>query len=123
VEGCNGGADAVGRRSSKSASCSGSRADLLPAVDLGALCLPGRVNRVLGALAGNELRLKVEMIDEGAVIDGLQKVANHIALGLVLAALIVARSDQTPSHVIVRTAARCFTGSAIPSPRLRRNDH
>jgi predicted unusual protein kinase regulating ubiquinone biosynthesis (AarF/ABC1/UbiB family) len=52
--------------------------------------LPGRVNRVLDALAGNELRLKVEMIDEGAVIDGLQKVANRIALGLVLASLIVA---------------------------------
>ena len=52
--------------------------------------LPGRVSRVLEALAGNELRLKVEMIDEGAVIDGLQKVANRIALGLVLAALIVA---------------------------------
>jgi hypothetical protein len=30
------------------------------------------------------------MIDEGAVIDGLQKVANRITLGLVLAALIVA---------------------------------
>jgi len=52
--------------------------------------LPGRVNRVLDALAGNELRLKVEMIDEGAVIDGLQKVANRITLGLVLAALILA---------------------------------
>ena len=52
--------------------------------------LPGRVNRVLDALAGNQLRFKVEMIDEGAVIDGLQKVANRIALGLVLAALIVA---------------------------------
>ena len=52
--------------------------------------LPGRVNRVLDALAGNELKLKVEMIDEGAVIDGLQKVANRVALGLVMAALIVA---------------------------------
>jgi ubiquinone biosynthesis protein len=52
--------------------------------------LPGRVNRVLDSLAGNELKLKVELIDEGAVIDGLQKVANRIALGLVLAALIVA---------------------------------
>jgi ubiquinone biosynthesis protein len=49
---------------------------------------------VLDALAGNELRLKVEMIDEGAVINGLQKVANRIALGLVLAALIVAH-DRT----------------------------
>jgi predicted unusual protein kinase regulating ubiquinone biosynthesis (AarF/ABC1/UbiB family) len=52
--------------------------------------LPGRVNRVLDLLARNELRLKVETIDEGAVIDGLQKVANRITLGLVLAALIVA---------------------------------
>ncbi len=51
--------------------------------------LPRRVNRVLDALAGNDLRLRVEMIDEGAVIDGLQKVANRIALGLILAALII----------------------------------
>jgi ubiquinone biosynthesis protein len=52
--------------------------------------LPGRVNRVLDALAGNELKLKMELIDEGAIIDGLQKVANRVALGLVMAALIVA---------------------------------
>jgi ubiquinone biosynthesis protein len=51
--------------------------------------LPRRVNRVLDALATSELKLKVEMIDEGAVIDGLQKVANRITLGLILAALIV----------------------------------
>ncbi len=51
--------------------------------------LPSRVNRVLDALATSELKLKVEMIDEGAVIDGLQKVANRITLGLILAALIV----------------------------------
>ena len=52
--------------------------------------LPGRVNRVLDALAGNELTLKMELIDEGAIIEGLQKVANRIALGLIMAALIVA---------------------------------
>ena len=52
--------------------------------------LPGRVNKVLDALAGNELKLKIELIDEGAIIDGLQKVANRVALGLVMAALIVA---------------------------------
>jgi predicted unusual protein kinase regulating ubiquinone biosynthesis (AarF/ABC1/UbiB family) len=52
--------------------------------------LPGRVNKVLDALAGNELRLKMELIDDGAIIDGLQKVANRVALGLVMAALIVA---------------------------------
>ena len=51
--------------------------------------LPGRVNRILDALAGNDLRVKVEVIDHGSIIEGLQKVANRISLGLVLAALIV----------------------------------
>ncbi len=51
--------------------------------------LPGRVNRIVDALAANDLRFKVEVIDQGSIIDGLQKVANRIALGLVLAALIV----------------------------------
>jgi predicted unusual protein kinase regulating ubiquinone biosynthesis (AarF/ABC1/UbiB family) len=51
--------------------------------------LPGRVNRILDAMAANDLRFKVEVIDQGSIIEGLQKVANRIALGLVLAALIV----------------------------------
>jgi len=51
--------------------------------------LPARANRIMDALAKNDLRFKVEMIDEGSLIDGLQKVANRIALGLVLAALIL----------------------------------
>ena len=51
--------------------------------------LPGHLNRMLDAVAGNNLRVKVELIDHGSIIDGLQKVANRIALGLVLAALIL----------------------------------
>ena len=51
--------------------------------------LPGRVNKVLDAVTNNELKLNVEVIDEGAVIHGLQKVANRITLGLLLASLIV----------------------------------
>jgi predicted unusual protein kinase regulating ubiquinone biosynthesis (AarF/ABC1/UbiB family) len=51
--------------------------------------LPRRINRVLESLSSSQLKLKVEVIDEGAVIDGLQKVANRITLGLVVAALIV----------------------------------
>ena len=51
--------------------------------------LPRRINRVLESLASSQLKLKVEVIDEGAVIDGLQKVANRITLGLILAAMIV----------------------------------
>jgi predicted unusual protein kinase regulating ubiquinone biosynthesis (AarF/ABC1/UbiB family) len=51
--------------------------------------LPERLNRILDAIAANDVRLKVEVIDHGSIIDGLQKVANRIALGVVLAALIV----------------------------------
>ena len=51
--------------------------------------MPERVNRLLEALSANDLRLKVEVIDHGSTIEGFQKVANRIALGVVLAALIV----------------------------------
>ncbi len=51
--------------------------------------LPERFNRILDSLAANDLRLKVEVIDHGSIIDGLQKVANRIALGVVLASLIL----------------------------------
>jgi predicted unusual protein kinase regulating ubiquinone biosynthesis (AarF/ABC1/UbiB family) len=51
--------------------------------------LPGRVNRVLDAVSNNELRLKMEVIDEGALIEGFQKIANRITLGVILAALII----------------------------------
>ena len=51
--------------------------------------LPTRVNRILDAAGNNELRFKVDAIDEKVVLEGLQKIANRITLGLVVAALIV----------------------------------
>ncbi len=51
--------------------------------------LPDRVNRILDAAGNNDLRFKVDAIDEKVVLEGLQKVANRITLGLVVAALIV----------------------------------
>jgi ubiquinone biosynthesis protein len=51
--------------------------------------LPIRVNRILDAIGNNDLKIKVDAIDEKVVLEGLQKVANRISLGLVLAALIV----------------------------------
>jgi predicted unusual protein kinase regulating ubiquinone biosynthesis (AarF/ABC1/UbiB family) len=51
--------------------------------------LPNRVNKILDAIGNNELKIDVDAIDERIVLDGLQKVANRITLGLVLAALIV----------------------------------
>jgi predicted unusual protein kinase regulating ubiquinone biosynthesis (AarF/ABC1/UbiB family) len=51
--------------------------------------LPNRVNRILDAAGNNDLRFKVDAIDEKVVMEGLQKVANRITLGLVVASLIV----------------------------------
>ena len=66
--------------------------------------LPSRMNRILDALAANDMRLKIEVIDHGSIIDGFQKVANRIALGLVLAALIVGAAMlmrvQTPFTIL-----------------------
>jgi ubiquinone biosynthesis protein len=78
----------VQRRMWKSATPSNLFASALEVRDF-AEKLPGRINRIFDALARNDLRLKIEVIDHGAIIDGFQKVANRIALGLVLAALIV----------------------------------
>jgi predicted unusual protein kinase regulating ubiquinone biosynthesis (AarF/ABC1/UbiB family) len=52
--------------------------------------LPARMNQVLDLIAANKIRVKVDAIDELALITGLQKIANRITLGLVLAALIIA---------------------------------
>ena len=51
--------------------------------------LPARLNQFLELLATNKLRLNVEAIDEDLIMSGLQKIANRITLGLILAALIV----------------------------------
>ena len=51
--------------------------------------LPGRVNKLLDAATNNHLKLNVDLIDEGAIMGGLQKVANRITLGLLLASLII----------------------------------
>src|SRR5882672_447466 len=51
--------------------------------------LPTRVNKILDAIGNNELEVKVDTIDEKVLLDGFQKIANRITLGLVVAALIV----------------------------------
>jgi hypothetical protein len=51
--------------------------------------LPARVNRILDALANNDLEIRVQAIDENKLLSGFQKIANRITLGLLMAALIV----------------------------------
>ena len=81
-------AELLQKRMRKSASPANIYASLLEAKDFFEK-LPGRVNKVLDIVSNNELRLNVDAIDEKLLIDGLHKIANRIALGVILAALIV----------------------------------
>ncbi len=51
--------------------------------------LPSRINKILDTVGDNELKVNVDAIDEKLLVEGFQKVANRITLGLILAALIV----------------------------------
>jgi len=51
--------------------------------------LPGRVNRAMDALASGKFELRVDAFDETAFLRGLHRMANRIAIGLVLASLII----------------------------------
>jgi ubiquinone biosynthesis protein len=51
--------------------------------------LPGRVNQLMDSVATKGLEIKIDAIDEVRLIEGIQKVANRITLGLLLASLIV----------------------------------
>ncbi|MCC6572503.1 MAG: AarF/ABC1/UbiB kinase family protein [Planctomycetes bacterium] len=61
--------------------------------------LPGRVNKILDRVADNHLEIKVKSFDEQRLTEGFQKVANRIAEGLVIAAMIIAAAQlmQVPS--------------------------
>ncbi|MFP5211937.1 MAG: ABC1 kinase family protein [Acidobacteriota bacterium] len=51
--------------------------------------LPRRVNKIMGALADNDLVLHVNAIDEKYLMTGFQKVANRLTVGLILGSIIV----------------------------------
>jgi predicted unusual protein kinase regulating ubiquinone biosynthesis (AarF/ABC1/UbiB family) len=52
--------------------------------------LPRRVATILDNVANNEARLRIDAVDEERLITGIRSIANRIAVGLVLAALIIA---------------------------------
>jgi predicted unusual protein kinase regulating ubiquinone biosynthesis (AarF/ABC1/UbiB family) len=54
--------------------------------------LPGRLNRLMDLVSENKLRVKVDTLDENMIVTTLQKIANRVTLGLILAALIVGAS-------------------------------
>ena len=50
---------------------------------------PERISRLLDSLADNEFKIQVNAFDEKRLMDNLQKIANRISMGIVLAALIM----------------------------------
>lgn len=72
--------------------------------------LPTRVNKILDAVGNNELKIKVDAIDERVLLDGLQKIANRITMGLLMAALIVGAALL----MRVDTAFRIFGYPGLP---------
>jgi ubiquinone biosynthesis protein len=66
--------------------------------------LPGRVNKVMDAMAEGTFHLDVHAFDEAELMRGFQKLANRLTMGLVLAALIVGAAML----VQVETSAKLF---------------
>jgi ubiquinone biosynthesis protein len=76
------------RRLLASASPSAMLTSLLEMNEL-AQTLPGKLNTVLDTFAGNRLEIRVKLDEEIWMMASMQKVANRITLGLVIAALII----------------------------------
>jgi hypothetical protein len=80
--------------------------------------LPGRINKILDKITNDELTVHVDALDEESLVEGFQKVANRIALGLILAALIVGAAllMQVPTSFRILgypgLAMICFLGAA-----------
>ena len=51
--------------------------------------MPGRINKILDAIANNEVEIRVQAIDEKKLISGFHKIANRITMGILMAALII----------------------------------
>ena len=54
--------------------------------------LPTRLNKIMDAIAESEVEVKVKAVDADLMMEGLQKIANRVTSGLVLAALIIGAS-------------------------------
>jgi ubiquinone biosynthesis protein len=83
--------------------------------------LPSRLNRIMDMVTNSELEVKVKATDAKMVMDGMQKIANRITMGIVLAGLIVGASllarVASPFQLFgyPGLAILCFTAAAAGS--------
>ncbi len=71
--------------------------------------LPKRMNRLMGSLANNSFKINLNAIDEQYMMTGLQKIANRLTAGMILAAMILAGSLL----IQVKTSLTIFEYPAI----------
>ncbi|HXC98179.1 MAG TPA: AarF/UbiB family protein [Verrucomicrobiae bacterium] len=80
--------------------------------------LPAHLTKIMDSLANAEFEVKVKTMDAGVVVEGIQKVANRITAGIILAALIVGAAllmrVQTDFRIFgyPGLAILCFLGAA-----------
>jgi hypothetical protein len=81
--------------------------------------LPGRVNRAMDALASGRFELRVDAFDETEFLRGLHRMANRVATGVVLAALIIGAALMSRVETSTRIAGYpalafvCFVAAAL----------
>ena len=81
--------------------------------------LPRRLNQLIDAVAENRVRIQVDAIDEALLMEGLQKIANRITLGLVLSSMVVGAALMMRIETSFRIlgypglAMLCFLGAAL----------
>jgi ubiquinone biosynthesis protein len=73
--------------------------------------LPGRVGRLMDSLVDGELQVKIHAFDEAELLRGIQKVANRVTMGLVIAALILGAAIISRSYPTVALA--CFIAAGL----------
>jgi predicted unusual protein kinase regulating ubiquinone biosynthesis (AarF/ABC1/UbiB family) len=54
--------------------------------------LPSRLNRVMDLVSNSDLEIRVRATDAKTILDGMQKIANRITTGVVLAGLLIGAS-------------------------------
>jgi hypothetical protein len=81
--------------------------------------LPSRLNRIMDMFTNSELEVKVRSPEVNVVLDGMQKIANRITTGVVLAGLLIGASllmrVATPFQLFgyPGLAILCFIAAAV----------
>lgn len=89
--------------------------------------LPSRLNRIMDAVANAELEVKVKTTDAKMVVEGIEKVANRITNGILLASIIIGAAlmmrVETSWHIFGYPgfAMLCFLAAAIGAAFLLYN--